>query len=274
MINFAVPFQILAPGSGGSKWYAPAGGSPTVLPVASGSDALAAGNAAVASGANSIAFGPGALASGEKNIAVGISALASFGLSCVIAIGDSASATNSGTISFGRLSTASGAGSNALGSFSNATKARGIALGFGAVSVNDDELARRSGTTGGRSLSLLRGADTTDATPTNTAVWTIPSDTGGAFTGKLVAYQTGGVMGTVGDTAMWTITGCVKNIGGVITLVGVAVGLGGFPNYNDAGSAAWTGAILVGGGDVWLQVTGEVDKEISWEAQIDIVTTY
>lgn len=72
MTDFAgCSFSYKAPSGGGSRWYAPLSGAPATLPVASGSDALAAGNKSEGLGANSLGMGYWCRARNGYDVAIG-----------------------------------------------------------------------------------------------------------------------------------------------------------------------------------------------------------
>jgi len=128
MLNLGIPLQITQAGagaSGGSKWYAPLKGKPTTLPVATGSDALAAGNGASATGFRAIGFGYGATASFTFTTSIGYAPNAS-AFSCV-AIGQQANASND----FGV----------AIGTQANAAYQYCVAIGYGALTNGNESIA-------------------------------------------------------------------------------------------------------------------------------------
>lgn len=138
------PFLYTPPGGGGgSKWYAPSGTpDPVTLPVASGTDALAAGDGARATGGYSIAFGYNAYAPAGWGVAIGYGAtmgafsdgsvIIGYGANtnkvAVVAIGQSAKGTGDNT-------TAIGSGSQALNNFDVAVGCNTTAVGGRAISI-------------------------------------------------------------------------------------------------------------------------------------------
>lgn len=291
MLNFGAPIEFgqSGGGGGGSKWYAPRTGAPTTLPVASGSNALAAGNEAVASQQGAIAFGTTALAAGQQGIAIG--ELAHSGLaSGAIAIGGAATALDEVNVAIGYgaasnaylggvalgASSVAGSASVALGRFATANVQASVALGVGALTYNSYETARYDGYLGGKDLTPMLSALTTDATLTNlrnnTRGILIPNNSAAGFRGICTAWRAAGA-GVVGDSATWMIDGLISNVGGSYTLIGATVGVAGAPNYNDAGAAGWTLGAAIVGNALRLQATGQVGETLYWEACLQLVTT-
>lgn len=132
----------------------------------------------------------------------------------------------------------------------------------------------------------IRRGVTTDATPTDiTPVGASPTGlrlnlassatTTGvtwAFEILVVARQTGGISGTVGDSAMWVIQGSIKYRSSTLTttFIGVPTGTGAPSAFNDAGAAGWVVGVTANDTDETLviTVTGAVDKTISWLARV------
>lgn len=292
MLNFGAPIEFgqVGGGGGGSKWYAPRTGAPTTLPVASGGNALAAGNAAVASAQDAIALGSGAVASSQDSIAIGRAAVASTRSGAIaigqaatandelnIAIGQGATATAYlGSIAIGSGAVAGAASAIACGRFATANIATSIALGSDAITFNFYEVSRRDGYLGGRDLTPMLSALTTDATLTNlrnnTRGILIPNNSAAGFRGICTAWRATGA-GVVGDSATWMIDGLISNVGGTYTLIGATVGVAGAPNYNDAGAAGWTLGAAIVSNELRLQATGQVGETLYWEACLQLVTT-
>lgn len=296
MTDFSgIGFKYTPPGGGaaaGSLWYAPDGlaAAPATIPVASGGNALAAGNAAVASAQYGIALGNGATASTQDSIAIGRAAVAStrsgaiaIGVTATandesnIAIGTSAGASSyMASIAIGYSATASAASAVALGSLATASIAASVALGSDGRTYNSYEVGRRDGYLGGRDLTPMLSAVTTDGALTNlrnnTRGILIPNNSAAGFRGICSAWRAAGA-GIVGDSATWMIDGLISNVGGVYTLIGAAVGVAGAPNYNDAGAAGWTLAAAIVANQLRLQATGQAGETIYWEATLQLVTT-
>jgi hypothetical protein len=119
-----------------------------------------------------------------------------------------------------------------------------------------------------------RRVTTTDGTPTElTGVdrITIRTTTTVLFEIFLTARQTGGIAGTVGDSAMWLITGAIKRDSlGNTALLGVPTGTGTPSAFNDAGAATWDVTVTADNTNeaLAITVTGETDKDISWVARV------
>lgn len=296
MTDFSgIGFKYTPPGGGaaaGSLWYAPDGlaAAPATIPIASGGNALAAGSAALGSGTDSIAFGRSATASAQDTIAIGRAASATTA-SGAIAIGQGASATNEVNIAIGNAASASTyLGAVALGDTSTASAPTALALGRGALAnivasvalgsdgrtYNSYEVGRRDGYLGGRDLTPMLSAVTTDGALTNLRCnnigIVIPNNSAAGFRGICSAWRAAGA-GIVGDSATWMIDGLISNVGGVYTLIGAAVGVAGAPNYNDAGAAGWTLAAAIVANQLRLQATGQAGETIYWEATLQLVTT-
>lgn len=136
--------------------------------------------------------------------------------------------------------------------------------------------------TGTQRSEYPRHGTTTDATPLDITptglrinlASSISPTIGGTYGFEIVvvARQTGGVAGTVGDSAMWNIAGCIKYRPSTLTttFVGVPTGTGTPSAFNDAGAAAWSVSVTADDTNETLvvTVTGEVDKTISWMARV------
>lgn len=89
------------------------------------------------------------------------------------------------------------------------------------------------------------------------------------FTIRMVAIQTGGTSGTLGDSFSQTIKGCIKNIAGTTSIEGSTLAETAIKN------AAFGGTVAVTADNtndcLQVQVTGENDKYITWAASIELV---
>ena len=162
------------------------------------------------------------------------------------------------TVVWGINSTADGDFSALFGYTGRAPSSHQLTLGSGNIGGANEgasEWARRTTTVGATSAPM-------------TALLYITGCNG--FEILLTARQTGGSAGTVGDSAMWLVTGFIKSIAGVTTLVGVPTGTGTPSAFFDAGAALWS--ITVTADDVndvlAITVTGETNKNISWTASV------
>ena len=112
-------------------------------------------------------------------------------------------------------------------------------------------------------------AQTTDATPmllSNSKV--IAEDTVLSFEVYIVAVQTGGSAGTLGDAFARKYVGMIKNIGGTTSIVDEVW-------YEDiVFDDQLAGLVITITADnptneLRIQVTGEADKNISWKAKVE-----
>lgn len=105
---------------------------------------------------------------------------------------------------------------------------------------------------------------TTDAT--STALIQIPVNDG--FTllieAKIVCRRTGGTSGTNGDSAWYVLTGSYKNVGGVLTGVGIADIIGG------EDQAAWTVGFSSLGSNAQVVVQGAAGNDITWKGSVSV----
>jgi len=121
---------------------------------------------------------------------------------------------------------------------------------------------------------------TTDATPAillinGTAPILIPASRSWRFKAEVIARQTAGAAGTVGDSAFWTISGGIKRDGSNnTTLIGTPSGHG-IPGSTDSdtAAAAWDVTVTADNANEYLvfTATGEASKTIHWAAKIELV---
>jgi hypothetical protein len=135
------------------------------------------------------------------------------------------------------------------------------------------------------STSTATGARlTSDGLTAGTAnVANLPTNATYRITAMIVAQQSGGTAGTVGDCASWDITLLVRRgastattlVGGTVAtsapgtsalIAGTPVG----PDLRDAAAAAWTVTISADGtlGGLNITCTGEANKNIRWVARL------
>jgi hypothetical protein len=133
------------------------------------------------------------------------------------------------------------------------------------------------GTLGSAQTCLYcRSLNTTTATPLGLGGVGVPriflpANRTFGFRMTVTARQYAGVAGTIGDSAMWTITGMIKRDGANNTvLVGVPTGTGTPSAFNDAGAATWNVAVTADDVNEALQitVTGEASKSIMWNIAV------
>lgn len=84
----------------------------------------------------------------------------------------------------------------------------------------------------------------------------------------VVARQTGGAAGTVGDLGSYSFVSSFRNVAGTVTQVGTTTSL---VSHED--QAAWNAVHTISGTNILVDVTGEANKNILWviTSEIDIV---
>ena len=112
------------------------------------------------------------------------------------------------------------------------------------------------------SIRFKTKVKTTDATVTALVRTKIPENKSVGLVINVAARRTGGSSGTNGDSAFYTLTGMYKNVGGVLTGVGVPdlVALEDQP--------AWTVGFTSSGTDAVVTVTGAAGNNITWEGTL------
>lgn len=120
---------------------------------------------------------------------------------------------------------------------------------------------------------------TANATPVSisgslTSYFVVPANSSSIFEAKVIARQTAGTSGTVGDTAAWELKGVIKRDGaGNTTLVGsvskTSIG-------EDTATSAWDVDITADDTNEAIEatVTGEANKTIEWAIFVESVTTF
>lgn len=109
-------------------------------------------------------------------------------------------------------------------------------------------------------------AATTDATVTGIFTYAIPASTTVFIEAKVVARRTGGVAGSAEDGAIYHVEAGITNIAGTATVIVSASGV--TTRENQAG---WNCTIAVSGADAILRVTGAVDNNVTWHAQVKVM---
>jgi len=154
---------------------------------------------------------------------------------------------------------------------SNAGSAVDWAAGTKAVRcVDAAELASNA-------IKLKHSAQTTDATQTVLTIFgisgyevSVPSGSTIAIHATIVARQTAGGTGTVGDSYTGKLVALVENTSGTVTLIGSPAVITG-STYNSAAlSVSVTAAANDTDDTIQIKVTGEVDKTIEWNAFVEI----
>lgn len=197
-------------------------------PTASGSYSFAAGSICAATGSYSFAFGANNTASGSNSIVVGNTCVA-----------DQDNAFCGGVQS---NSTWYGSNARAINALTHTAQREEVCLTANTTDATQETMYIRNNS----SYKL-----------TLTASYTY------AFTGLVVARQTGGAAGTVADSAAWEIKGVIKRDASDNT------SLVGTPSVTDIGADAatsWAVAIAADDTDeeLAINITGEADKNIDW----------
>lgn len=287
--------------------------------LASGNCAFSSGVGTSATGNNSASFGDGSISSGSSSHAEGKSTLSS-GLyshsegfsttasgasahaqgqggtasgSCSSVHGLNCVASGPNSYAGGSVSTASGNNSYSYGSNCVASGGNTFATGFRSVAnfnysrahacgrFNIDGDAQKIDTmlkiaTTNAVADYMQLADGTDGI-------TIPTDCTTDIDIRIVAVQTGGAAGTVGDSFRQNIKLCAKNIAGVssvvthngATLANYSVVAGDVLYELSSCDAAFAGTVTasVAANKLQIQVTGENNKDIQWVAYVSFVWT-
>lgn len=241
--------------------------------------------AQVASGyAASILGGERQTAGGNYAVSVGGYSNSASGSQATVGGGYSGAASgDQSTVPGGYFCTASGTYSFATGSTCTANGDASFATGQQATARGlSGKEARANGnfsaTGDAQSGRMVLRRQTTDATaatvltatagaPSTSNVEVLPNNHAYAFRLLVVARQTAGGAGTVGDTSAWEITGVIKrgaNAAATALVGAVTVTLLG----QDAGAAAWvcTAVANTTRGSLEITVTGEASKTINWVA--------
>lgn len=112
------------------------------------------------------------------------------------------------------------------------------------------------------SIRFTAKVKTTDATTTALIRTNIDNNKTVMLVANIVARRTGGVSGTNGDSAFYTLTGAYKNIAGVLTGIGTANKISG------EDQAGWDVGFTSSGLSAIVIVTGAVGNDITWEGTI------
>ena len=140
-----------------------------------------------------------------------------------------------------------------------------LSAGQGGTSGYDGSISFGGTGTGAVSHRKLGAKITTNATPTSAdsqeGVLTI-SGKSYSFFANVVARRTGGVGGTVGDSAAYLLHGLVKNISGTPTIVGQSI----LSSFED--QAAWDVALVLSSSTILVQFTGAANNTIEWDYEL------
>ena len=297
---------------GATLWEAGSAGTQSITRInadtgcdATNDYAIAMGTGSVASGLHSIAIGDTDISSGSDAISIGHVNTSSANFA--VSIGDNNTSSGISSGSYGSWNTSSGTNSHCIGDHNYATTSYAIVLGHGstanahyataighasvanihdAVSFASDKFnidgdAQRIDTilkvaTTNNVADEMQLADGTDGI-------TIPTDCTANIDIRIVAVQTSGAAGTVGDSFMQNIKLCAKNIAGVssvvthngATLANYSVVAGDVLYELSSCDAAFGGTVVasVSANKLHITVTGENNKDIQWVAYVSLVWT-
>lgn len=99
---------------------------------------------------------------------------------------------------------------------------------------------------------------TTDATPTTLATVPVATNTTAVITATVVARRTGGVSGTTGDGAGYSLWIVAKNIAGTVTIIAQG------KTFSGEDQPAWDAGGVASSTNIVVQVTGAAANNISW----------
>lgn len=246
--------------------------------VANGNYSIAGGQATVATGANSYAGGSSCTATGQYSFV--------HGDTCV---------TDIGSVAFGVDNTCSRVAA-AVGQ-QNYSNYYSLSSGYGSAARLYGTRAFACGMPivgkkgSSQSMDMILGAYTTDAAPTEALTtasarrYTIPVDCSIGFEIEVVATQTGGGAGTVGDSFHQIIRLSGTNLGGVSAIIPTTKGnvvnmqnvaanvVYELSDVSGAFGGTVTAAISNALSALVVTVTGEVNKNIYWTVYVRGVET-
>lgn len=245
--------------------------------TASNQGAFSTGSANVSSGIASFTCGASNTASGTNSFSCGSTNTSS--AANTFTGGSGCVSSTQTAFSFGESSTASGRCSVAIGTNAVANLYGSYAIACGRFNIDGDaqlfETILKIATTN-NVADNMQLEDGTDGI-------TIPTDCTMNVYVRVVAVQTGGVAGTIGDSFSQIIKFACNNIAGVSAVVPTAAIT--LANYDvEAGdilyeipfvTAAFAGtvAVSVAANKIQVTVTGENNKNIQWIAHVSIVMT-
>lgn len=112
----------------------------------------------------------------------------------------------------------------------------------------------------GNYTQVVTSTTTTDATPVNISIFgTSTNEFGILMEAYVFAKRTGGVAGTVGDSAGYVRRAVFKNIAGVVSLVGSVQ-----DNFTVEDQSGWDSTLAITSTNLAVQVTGAIDNNITW----------
>lgn len=109
---------------------------------------------------------------------------------------------------------------------------------------------------------------TTNATSSNTTLFTAPANRSVLLEARVVATRTGGTAGTAGDSAGYIRRALYKTTGGTTSLVGTIQ-----DDFTQEDQVGWDCTLIISTNDIQLQVTGAINNNITWIYEIDFVHT-
>lgn len=135
--------------------------------------------------------------------------------------------------------------------------------------INDDHVLVRDGTnvTSSSDLWLPNTVNTTDATTTTIATISTISDTSYRIRAEIVAKQTGGISGSVNDSATFTLVASYNNNSGTLSQIGSDFII----RQRIAATNSWTVNTAISGTDILIRVVGQTNKNISWKSRVSYV---
>lgn len=101
---------------------------------------------------------------------------------------------------------------------------------------------------------------TTDATPTTISSVTTTDDTAGFIEIEVIARQTGGIAGLIGDSAAYLKTVRFSNVGGTVSL-----GVVQNDYTDDLIDPTWGVVVGTAGADITVDVIGALNRNLNWE---------
>jgi hypothetical protein len=104
---------------------------------------------------------------------------------------------------------------------------------------------------------------TTNASATTIANWTLDTNTAYLVQARVVGRRTGGISGTTGNSAVYVVTCGVKRVASTAALIG---SVNATVTCEDV--AAWTATFAVDTNDLRLNVTGSANNNVLWHATI------
>lgn len=235
------------------------------------------GNAVLSGGANNTASGyTSVVCGGENNSATNSNSIVLGGLNnsstggnAIVSGGENNVCSNANFIGGGKDNFATSFynsvfGKDALGDFPYAFFI-GAEKFANAGDCQYQKLILSRQTTDGSTNVMTFGNGTPGSTSSSRFI--ISANTNYTFIINIIATQTSGSSGTIGDSAWWTINGAIKRDGSNNTTI---IGTNSILTDSDAGAAGWVVNVIANDSIECLdiEITGEVNKTIRWVATI------